>query len=90
LIGATRAFIRIPYVLEGAVLGACGSALSLAILKFGFELFRQQIRSTGRFSGIENMMSFFPLSMCLALVAVGTGLGFAGSMVSLRRLGERT
>jgi cell division transport system permease protein len=36
------------------------------------------------------MMSFFPLSMCLALVAVGTGLGFAGSMVSLRRLGERT
>jgi cell division transport system permease protein len=90
LIGATRAFIRIPYVLEGAVLGACGSALSLAILKFGFELFRQQIRSTGRFSGIENMMSFFPLSMCLALVAVGVGLGFAGSMVSLRRLGERT
>lgn len=88
LIGATRAFIRIPYVLEGAVLGACGSALSLVILKFGFELFRQQIRSTGRFSGIENMISFFPVSMCLALVAVGMGLGFAGSFVSLRRVGD--
>jgi cell division transport system permease protein len=88
LIGATRAFIRIPYVLEGAVLGACGSALSLGILKLGFELFRQQIRSTGRFSGIENMISFFPLSMCVAFVAVGLGLGFAGSFVSLRRFGE--
>lgn len=88
LIGATRTFIRIPYFLEGAVLGACGSALSLGILKLGFELFRQQIRSTGRFSGIENMMSFFPLSMCLALVAVGMALGFAGSFVSLRRFGE--
>jgi len=88
LIGATRAFIRVPYFLEGAVLGACGSALSLGILKLGFELFRQQIRSAGRFSGIENFIVFFPLSMCLALVAVGMGLGFAGSFVSLRRFGE--
>jgi cell division transport system permease protein len=88
LIGATRAFIRIPYVLEGAVLGACGSALSLGILKIGFELFRQQIRSTGRFSGIENLIVFFPLSTCMALVVVGTALGFAGSFVSLRRFGE--
>jgi cell division transport system permease protein len=87
-IGATGTFIRIPYFLEGAVLGACGSALSLAILKFTFELFRQQIRLTGRFSGIEGMISFFPLSVCLALVLAGMGLGFAGSVVSLLRVGE--
>ena len=88
LIGATRAFIRIPYLLEGAVLGALGSALSLVILKVGFELFRQQIRSTGRLSGIEQLIAFFPLSVCLALVLVGVGLGFAGSFVSLRRFGD--
>ncbi len=87
-IGATRTFIRIPYFLEGAVLGACGSALSLGILKFAFELFRQQIQLTGRFSGIENMIFFFPLSVCLALVTAGMGLGFAGSVVSLLRVGE--
>ena len=87
-LGATRMFIRIPYFLEGAVLGACGSALSLAILKFGFELFRQQIRSAGPFRGIENMISFFPLSICLALIVVGMGLGFAGSVVSLRQFWE--
>jgi cell division transport system permease protein len=62
--------------------------LSLGILKMGFELFRQKIGTTGRFSGIENLMVFFPLSMCLALVAVGTALGVAGSFVSLRRFGE--
>lgn len=88
LIGATRWFIRIPYLLEGAVLGACGSALSLLILKGGFELFRQQIGSTGRLSGIEHMITFFPFSVCLALVLVGIGLGFAGSFVSLRRFGD--
>jgi cell division transport system permease protein len=88
LIGATRAFIRIPYFLEGAVLGACGSALALGMLKLGFELFRQQLSSTGRFQGIENMVSFFPLSICVAFVVVGMGLGVAGSVVSLRRFGE--
>jgi cell division transport system permease protein len=88
LIGATRAFIRIPYFIEGAVLGVCGSALSLGILKLGFELFRQQIGSVGRFRGIENLVSFLPLSICAAFVAVGMVLGVAGSMVSLRRFGE--
>ncbi|MBS0183232.1 MAG: ABC transporter permease [Nitrospira sp.] len=87
-IGATRTFIRIPYFIEGAVLGACGSALSLGILKGAFELFRQQIQLTGRFSGIGDMISFFSLSVCLALVVVGMGLGFAGSVVSLLRVGQ--
>jgi cell division transport system permease protein len=87
-VGATRTFIRIPYFLEGAVLGACGSALSLGMLKFAFELFRQEIRLTGRFSGIDGMLSFFPLSVCLALVLAGMGLGFAGSVVSILRVGE--
>ena len=88
LIGATRAFIRIPYFLEGAVLGACGSALALGMLKLGFELFRQQIISVGRFHGMEDMVSFFPLPISLVFVGVGVGLGVAGSMVSLRRFGE--
>lgn len=87
-IGATRTFICIPYFLEGAVLGVCGSALSLGILKFAFELFRQQIQMTGRFSGIEGMISFFPFSVCVALILAGMGLGFAGSVVSLLRVGE--
>lgn len=87
-IGATGTFIRIPYFLEGAVLGACGSALSLGILKMGFELFRQQVQFVSRFSGIDGLISFFPWSACLALVAAGMVLGLAGSVVSLLRVGE--
>lgn len=88
LIGATKSFIRIPYLLEGAVLGGLGSAVSLGMLKLLFELFRQQMRTTGRFSGMEQLMMFFPLSVCLMLVAIGVGLGCAGSFVSLRRFDE--
>lgn len=88
LIGATTSFIRIPYLLEGALLGALGSALSLAMLKVLYELFRQQMRATGRLAGLDTMVAFFPIPVCLALVAVGMGLGIAGSFVSLRRFGE--
>jgi cell division transport system permease protein len=88
LIGATKSFIRIPYLLEGAVLGGLGSAVSLGMLKLLFELFRQQMRMTGRFSGMEQLMMFFPLSVCLMLVAIGVGLGCAGSFVSLRRFDD--
>jgi cell division transport system permease protein len=88
MIGATKAFIRIPYVLEGAVLGLLGSALSLIILKIGFELFRHEIRSTSRFLGVDALLVFFPLEICALLVAVGLFLGFAGSYLSLMRFAE--
>lgn len=88
LIGATKTFIRIPYLLEGAVLGGLGSAISLFMLKALYELFRQQMRTTGRLSGLDQLMMFFPLSICLMLVAVGIVLGCAASFVSLRRFDE--
>jgi cell division transport system permease protein len=88
LIGATKTFIRIPYLLEGAVLGGLGSACSLFMLKALYELFRQQMRTTGRLRGLEQLTMFFPLSVCLLLVGVGIVLGCAGSFVSLRRFDE--
>jgi len=88
LIGATTGFIRVPYLLEGAVLGGLGSAISLLMLKFLYELFRQEMRTSGKLSGLDNLLAFFPLPLCLALVAVGMALGCAGSFVSLRRFDE--
>jgi cell division transport system permease protein len=88
LIGATKAFIRIPYLLEGAVLGGLGSACSLLMLKALYELFRHEMRTTGRLRGLEQLTMFFPLSICALLIAIGIILGCAGSFVSLRRFDE--
>lgn len=88
LIGASTTFIRVPYLLEGAALGLCGSALSLAILKAGFELFRHQIHSATRFLGVDALLMFFSFDMCLVLMLVGLFLGSAGSFLSLLRFGE--
>ncbi|MBX3121446.1 MAG: ABC transporter permease [Nitrospira sp.] len=88
LIGASATFIRVPYLLEGAALGLCGSALSLVILKGGFELFRHQIHSATRFLGVDALLTFFSFDMCLVLMLVGLFLGCAGSFLSLLRFGE--
>jgi len=88
LIGATRAFIRIPYLLEGAVLGALGGVLSLALLKGGFEFFKLRLGASGRLLGISSGFSFFPDHISLMMVLVGLILGFAGSGVSLLRFGR--
>jgi cell division transport system permease protein len=88
LIGATTTFIRVPYLLEGAVLGALGSAVSLIMLKVVYEVFRQQVSMMGRLAGLEQMVTFFSPQICVALIVVGMALGCAGSFVSLRRFGE--
>ena len=88
LIGASTTFIRVPYLLEGAALGLCGSALSLVILKSGFELFRHQIHSATKFLGVDALLTFFSVDMCLVLMLVGLFLGCAGSFLSLLRFGE--
>ena len=75
-------------MLEGAVLGLLGSALSLIILKIGFELFRHEIRSTSRFLGVDALLIFFPLEMCVILVPLDCFLGLPGSYLSLLRFAE--
>ena len=88
LVGATGAFIKVPYLLEGAVLGAVGGLLSLAILRGGFDLFKLQLGPTGRFLGIESWLNFFPGHVSLLIVGAGLALGFTGSLVSLIQFGR--
>lgn len=83
LIGATGAFIKIPYVLEGAMLGALGGAFSLSLLKVGFEVFKLKLGSQGPVLGSGLSFNFFPSQVSLMMVLAGLMLGFAGSVVSL-------
>jgi cell division transport system permease protein len=83
LIGATSAFIKIPYLVEGAVLGLLGGALSLVILRGGFEFYRMQLGPAGRILGVESGFGFFPAQISVLLVGLGLALGCVGSFVSL-------
>jgi cell division transport system permease protein len=88
LIGATAGFIKIPYLIEGAMLGVMGSAVSLAILKGGFELFKARLGMPGRFLGIDSSVHFFSGQVAVLILAAGLLLGFVGSIVSVLDLGR--
>ncbi|WP_454063311.1 permease-like cell division protein FtsX [Candidatus Nitrospira salsa] len=83
LIGATGAFIAIPYLIEGAVLGAVGGALSLGLLRGGFEIVKDKIHELGWVGGLQTTLDFFPIHMSGMLVLAGLILGCAGSALSI-------
>jgi cell division transport system permease protein len=82
LVGASDAFIRWPFIFEGALVGLLGALITLVLLALG----------AGPLTGV--MTRFFEilplelgsLSRNLALIVVGTGLGLGtlGSWVSVR------
>lgn len=83
LIGATGSFIATPYVIEGAILGACGGALALVLLKGAFEFFLLELNASGWFSGLESSLAFFPLQTSIILVLSGMMLGCGSSLLSV-------
>jgi cell division transport system permease protein len=88
LIGATGTFIRIPYLLEGAILGALGGILALAMLKIGFEVFQIRFGRSGTLLGESARMVFFSGHVSWLLVLAGFLLGSTGSLLSLWTLGR--
>ncbi|OGW88916.1 MAG: hypothetical protein A3K11_06415 [Nitrospirae bacterium RIFCSPLOWO2_12_FULL_63_8] len=88
LIGATGSFIKIPYLIEGAMLGVMGGAVSLAMLRGGFELFNARLGMPGRFLGIDSGFHFFSGQVAAMILVAGLLLGFVGSVVSVLDLGR--
>ena len=88
LIGATGSFIKIPYLIEGAMLGVMGSAVSLVMLKGAFELFNARLGMPGRFLGIDSGVHFFSGQVAVLIMIAGLLLGFVGSVVSVLDLGR--
>lgn len=83
LIGATGAFIAIPYVIEGTILGTVGGGLSLALLKGIVEFFRLELNASGWFVGVEHILPVFPRQVSFLLVATGMLLGCGSSVLSV-------
>ena len=86
LIGATNFFIRIPYIVEGIIIGLLGAAIPLSILNFGYEAiikalknnFNVLLSSTEFVDAYSIMKVLIPVSF-----ALGIGIGFIGSNITL-------
>lgn len=84
LVGATPAFVRAPFVVEGALQGLLGGAAALGVLVFLQEGLRIGIeRGLGQGYPVE--LAFSPIRFLLYLLAAGFGLGLVASLAAVSR-----
>lgn len=88
LIGATNFMIRAPFVVEGLVIGLIGALIPLWAVYF---LYRNVIAyMLERFHFLSRVIEFLPIQavfpyMAAVAMALGVGIGFAGSFFTIRR-----
>jgi cell division transport system permease protein len=82
LVGASDAFIRWPFVFEGALVGLFGAAVSLAVLLGAAEPLSRFM--VGFFSILPINVGSISRDVTVLVVGAGTGLGVLGAWVSVR------
>lgn len=87
-IGATDAFVRAPFVLEGMVLGVIGAAIPLAALYFLYNTAVEFVLT--KFNVLTGVVDFIPVwqiyQMLLPIgLLLGIGIGFIGSIWTTRK-----
>jgi cell division transport system permease protein len=82
LVGASDAFIRWPFVFEGALVGLFGAAISLGVLVGAAEPLSHFM--TGFFQILPINVGSISRDVTLLVVGAGTGLGVVGAWVSVR------
>jgi cell division transport system permease protein len=83
LVGATTAYVKGPFVVEGMLQGLLGGLVAVALLWASFRLLTYDALAASDLLG--RAVVFLPLSLCLAIVAGGMLVGLVGSLVSLGR-----
>ena len=85
LVGATSWYIKIPFIIEGALLGFFGSLMACGLLFITLKLFPAY--ATFMYNIFKDMISFknIPLILFLRLVLLGTGIGLLSSYISVRQ-----
>jgi len=82
LVGASDAFIRWPFVFEGALVGLLGAAITLGVLMGAAEPLSHFM--VGFFQILPISIGSISRDVTLLVVGSGTGLGVVGAWVSVR------
>ena len=84
LVGATRTYIRGPFLVEGMIQGGLGGLLSVALLWGAFRVVARDAVAASDILG--RAVVFLPTELCLAIVLGGMAVGVVGSLVSLGKI----
>ena len=84
-IGATDRFIRIPFIIEGIMIGFIGAILSFGLISWGYIVVYSKF-SQSSFDVVELIpyMNMAPL-LCVVFIVFGCMIGIIGSSISMRK-----
>ena len=87
-IGATDAFVRGPFLVEGILIGLIGSAIPMGILRFLYveivDFVIEQFPVVGNIVTFASTYDIFRILLPVSL-GIGLGIGFLGSYKTLRK-----
>jgi cell division transport system permease protein len=85
LVGATNAYIRGPFLVEGMLQGGLGGGLALGLLYLAHELLLREILSSSRLVLGADWLTFLSPQAWVAIFMGGMIVGLFGSALSVRR-----
>jgi cell division transport system permease protein len=83
LVGASRTFVRVPFLLEGTLQGLLGGLIALLAVYGAYEMLMPQIRFGLELVVGRAELRFFTTAEAVRLIASGAGLGLLGSITAL-------
>ncbi|MGE5341082.1 MAG: cell division protein FtsX [Candidatus Omnitrophota bacterium] len=85
IVGATDWYIKFPFIIEGGLLGLCGSLLAGGLLFGTLKLF--PVYASYMFNLLKGMMDFenIPAALFIRLIILGTLIGLCSSYFSVRQ-----
>lgn len=86
LVGATNAFIRWPFFIEGLLLGLIGSIIPITVLVIGYNFIYNEFNAKMKTLFVELLpVSPFVYQLSAILVFTGIFIGVWGSLTSIRK-----
>ncbi|HWQ70626.1 MAG TPA: permease-like cell division protein FtsX [Patescibacteria group bacterium] len=85
LVGATKAYIRAPFLVEGMLQGSLGAALALGVLFAAYRFVAPTFNVVSPLFSIGASQGFLESSMMAGLVGGGAAIGALGSSLAVNR-----
>ena len=87
-IGAKDSFVRLPFVIEGILIGLIGALIPLVLFYFLYNKAVSYVMT--KFSLLNNLVDFLPVTQVYKVLLpvgllLGVGIGFIGSFLTIRK-----